>query len=308
MTAAPSTSPPTTTPAADATPAPVTEVDVRNLQDKFNTLLNQRNAHNDLAKAAREERDLLNEGRRAKSADIKPLSAARDAANEVANVHRQARDQYQEQAKALIAEKKGKSGAVEKSLPLMVRKLRNELQAMIEQQQTTTLTVAKERVLVEKISETWKSLKEKEAELQKQKAVQVDLSETDGSIDALFAKADEEHEKYVAARATANEAHGKLVGIFKELRVLEAESDKKHNEFIAHKQKADEFHNKGMELREKVMSIRGERKAQFDAERKEIRDVNQTARRNVSDPKAVERHNDSLLEQMKKGGKITLGF
>jgi len=63
-----------------------------------------------------------------------------------------------------------------------------------------------------------------------------------------------------------------------------------------------------MELREKVMSIRNERKAAFDAARAEVREVNQVARRNVSDPKAIERHNESLLEQMKKGGKISLGF
>ena len=56
------------------------------------------------------------------------------------------------------------------------------------------------------------------------------------------------------------------------------------------------------------MFVRNERKAAFDAERSELREVNQVARRNVNDPKAIERHNDSLLEQMKKGGKIQLGF
>ncbi len=63
-----------------------------------------------------------------------------------------------------------------------------------------------------------------------------------------------------------------------------------------------------MELRERVMAVRNERKAAFDAQRSEIREVNQTARRNVNDPMAIDRHNESLLEQMKKGGKISLGF
>ena len=68
------------------------------------------------------------------------------------------------------------------------------------------------------------------------------------------------------------------------------------------------MHNKAMELREKVMAIRNDRKAAFDAQRNEIREVNQTARRNVSDPRAIERAQESALDQLKKGGKIKLGF
>jgi len=284
------------------------KVDIRNLQDKFNNLLNTRNEHNDLAKQARTERDQLNEARRLKSIEIEEHKTARDAANEVMRQHKELRNAYQDQAKALIDEKKGKAGAVSNSLPLQVRKLRNELQAMVEQQQTTTLTVAKERVLVEKIAETWKELKAKETELQKQKAVEVDLSGADASIDALFAKADEEHAKVSAAMKEAQAHHEKFIAGVKEVRVLVGEANKKHAEFVAHKEKADESHTKAMELREKVMQIRGERKAAFDAERKEIQQVNQTARRNVADPKVLDRLKDDALEQLKKGGKISLGF
>jgi uncharacterized coiled-coil DUF342 family protein len=287
---------------------PMGEGDVRNLQDKFNNLLNTRNEHNDLAKAARTERDQLNEARRSKLAELDTHKAARDAANAVMRTHKELRNQYQDQAKALIEQKKGKTGGVERSLPLTVRKLRNDLQAMVEQQQTTSLSVQKERLLVEKIAETWKELKSKEAELGKQKAVIADMSETDGSIDALFAKADEEHAKVSAAMKEAQAHHESFIAGIKEVRVLVSEANAKHAAFVAHKTKADESHNKAMELREKVMAIRGERKAAFDAERREVREVNTQARRNVSDPKAMDRHNDSLLEQMKKGGKITLGY
>ncbi len=295
--------------AAPATPeAPLTEGDVRNLQDKFNNLLNTRNEHNDLAKAARTDRDQLNEARRVKLAELDVHKAARDAANAVMRTHKELRNQYQDQAKALIEQKKGKTGGVERSLPLTVRKLRNDLQAMVEQQQTTSLSVAKERLLVEKIAETWKELKAKEQVLSQQKSIVADMSETDGSIDALFAKADEEHQKVAAAMKEAQAHHEAFIAGVKEVRVLVSEANAKHAAFVAHKTKADECHNKGMEMREKVMSIRGERKAAFDAERREVREVNQSAQRKVSDPRAIERHNDTLLEQMKKGGKITLGF
>ena len=306
MSAAPAPSTPSNAPEGEGEAA--ARVDVRNLQDKFNSLLSQRNEYNDLAKKAREDRDLLNEGKRSKFTEIDQHKVARDAANEEMRKHKEVRNAYQDQAKALIAEKKGKTGAVERSLPLTVRKLRNDLQSLVEQQQTTQLTIAKERVLVEKISATWKELKEKEAELQKQKSVEVDLSDTDQAIDQLFAKADEAHAEVSKWMKVAQEHHEKLVAGYKEIRVLEAESDKKHAEFIAYKTKADEAHNKAMELREKVMAIRGERKAEFDARRKEIQEVNQTARRAVNDPRAIERHQETALDQLKKGGKISLGF
>lgn len=317
MTAADAASQPkTATPAApaaaaeapEAAPAKEQYVDIRNLQDKFNSLLEQRNNFNDLARKAADERNQLNEQRRSKAAGIEASKVARDAANEEMRKHKELRNAYQDQAKALIAEKKGKAGAVSSSLPLQVRKLRNDLQAMVEQQQTTTLTIAKERVLVEKIAETWKELKAKEQELAKQKSVQVDLSDTDQSIDALFAKADEEHELVTKFMKEAQTHHEAFIAAVKETRVLVAEANKKHDEFVACKTKADEMHNKAMELREKVVQIRGERKAQFDAQRAEVREVNQVARRNVADPKGIERAQESALDQLKKGGKISLGF
>lgn len=299
------------TPAAAATPAveaPKTEADVRNLQDKFNHLLDQRNQFNDLARAAAEQRNQLNDQRREMAAGIDAHKTARDAANEEMRKHKELRNAYQDQAKALIAQKKGKAGALERSLPLMVRKLRNDLQAKIELQQTTSLSVQKERVLVEEISAIWKDLKEKEAELKKQQAVAVELSGQDSDIDALFAKADAEHEEVLKFQKVAQEHHEKFIAAVKETRVLVNEANAKHAEFVAAKTKADENHNKAMELREKVMAIRNDRKAAFDAARQEVREVNQVARRNVNDPKAIERHNESLLDQMKKGGKISLGF
>lgn len=312
MTAAEAASQPkTATPAASAADGEngaKAHVDLRNLQDKFNSLLEQRNSFNDLARKAADERNQLNEQRRSKAAGIEESKAKRDAANEEMRKHKELRNAYQDQAKALIAEKKGKAGAVNNSLPLQVRKLRNDLQAKIELQQTTSLTIAKERVLVEEISELWKQLKVKEAELKQQKSVAVNLSETDQSIDALFAKADEEHEQVTKWMKEAQAHHEAFIAAVKETRVLVNEANTKHAEFVACKTKADECHTKAMELREKVMQVRGERKAEYDARRKEVQEVNQVARRNVADPRAIERAQDSALDQLKKGGKIQLGF
>src|SRR5205823_2722739 len=143
---------------------PAAPVDVRNLQDKFNSLIEGRNQSNDLARGAADERNLLNEARRTKSQELEVHKAARDAANEV---------------------------------------------------------------------------KGKEAELKQQKTVEIDLSDTDGSIDGFFAKADEEHAKVVAALKEAQGHHEKFIAGVKEVRTLVSEANKKHAEFVAHKLKAD---------------------------------------------------------------------
>lgn len=284
------------------------KVDVRNLQDKFHALLDQRNEYNDLAREARDGRNLLNDHRREKAKEIEDHKVARDRKNAEMKEHKDLRNAYQDQAKALIAQRKGKAGAIEKSLPLRVRKLRNEIQQALERQETTVLSPAKEKDLIDDVRRKRAELAELEAELGKQKATSVDLSDTDAAIDELFKKADEEHEKVVALQKLANEHHDRFVEAVKATRVTAAEADKKHQEFIALKTKADEYHNKAMELREKVMAVRGERKAEYDARRKEIGDINSRARQNVSDPRAIEKANESALDALKKGGKISLGF
>lgn len=282
--------------------------DLRNLQDKFHGLLDQRNSYNDLAKEAREGRNLLNDQRREKAEGLEQLKATRDAANQKMREHKERRNAYQDQAKALIGQKKGKAGSVERSLPLRVRKLRGEIESLMERQETSVMSPAKERDLVDDVRMKRTELKDLEAEMEKQKLLSVDLDDTDAAIDDLFKKADAEHEMVKKFHAESNESHEKFVATIKELRVIGGEANEKHAAFVAFRVKADEFHNKAMELREQIGEIRGVRQAEFNARRKEIGDVNARARAAVNDPKAMEKATDSALEDLKKGGKISLGF
>lgn len=281
--------------------------EIRNLQDKFHNLLDQRNHYNDLAKEARDGRNLLNDQRREKAELLEELKGKRDAANDEMRKHKERRNAYQDQAKALIAQKKGKTGALERSLPLRVRKLRNDIENALERQETTVMAPHKERDLIDSVRHMQAELDRLEKELAKQKTIEVDLDDTDQAIDQLFAQADAEHEKVKKWNETARGHHEKFVATIKEIRVVQKEADTKHKEFVAIKEKADEYHNKAMELREKVMAVRGERRAEFQRRRDEINSVNRAARQNVNDPKAIEKANEDALEQLKKGGKISLG-
>ncbi len=295
---------------AEATPAtdnPTEKVDLRNLQDKFHGLLDQRNAMNDQGREARDARNLLNDQRREKSEELQKHKEARDEANKKMREHKERRNAYQDQAKALIAQKQGKKGAMERSLPLQVRKLKNEIENMMERQETQVMTVEKERDLVDNVRKMRHELEGLEEQLKQQQAVKVNLDDTDVAIDQLFKEADLEHERVQEFNTVARDHHDKFVAALKEIRMISKEADSKHQEFIAIRKKADEYHNKAMELREKIVEVRGERKAEYDRRKGEIREVNQRASR-VNDPKAIEKANQSALEDLKKGGKITLGF
>lgn len=280
--------------------------ELRNLQDKFHNLLDQRNHYNDLAREARDNRNLLNDQRREKAEELQKHKEARDATNAKMRAAKETRNAYQDQAKALIAQKKGKKGAIERSLPLKLRKLRNEVEQAMEKQETTVLSPEKERDLIDAVRAKKAEIKELEQQLGEQQALQVDLDDTDKAIDELFANADAEHEKVKALNAEASGHHEKFVAALKEIRTLQKESDEKHQEFIAIRKKADGYHEKAMELREKVMAIKKERHEDYKARKQEIRDINESARRRVDDPKAREKATEDALEQLKKGGKISL--
>ncbi len=282
------------------------KVDIRNLQDKFHGLLDQRNHYNDLAREARDARNLLNDARAEKSKEIDEHKKTRDQLNDRMREHKERRNAYQDQAKALISEKKGKTGALERSLPLQVRRLKADIQGLLEKQETTVMTPAKENALVDQVKQKRRELAELEAKLEKQKALTGDLDDTDSTIDDLFKKADAEHEKVVEFQKRASEHHDKFVAAIKEVRTISSEADDKHKEFIAYRKKADEFHEKAMELREKVMEVKGERAAHFKAQRDEIRGVNQRAMQAVNNPEARKKAEDNALDMLKKGGKISL--
>lgn len=283
------------------------KVDLRNLQDKFHLLLDQRNAQNDAGKEARDTRNLLNDQRRERSEELDKLKTVRDAANAKMREHKELRNSYQDQAKALIAEKKGQKGGLERSLPLRVRKLKNDIENSLERQETQVMTIEKERTLVDSVRHMRHELEGLEEQLKQQAAVKINLDDSDLAIDQLFKEADLQHEKVQEYNKIAREHHDKFVDNIKEIRIISKEADDKHKAFIAIRKKADELHHKAMELREQMGAIRGERKAEYDQQKGEIRDVNRRAG-SVTDPKAIAKANDSALDALKKGGKISLGF
>ncbi len=280
--------------------------DYENLQKRYDAFVQKRNELNDLGRQLRQERDLLNEGHREFRKRMDEASKKRDELNAKMREAKKRRNEFQAQAKQLIGQRKGKAGGGEKSIPLQVRQLEKEVRDLDRKQETQPHTIHEERDLLKIIKAKQEELTELRKKMEAHRALKVDLSDLDGSIDELFRLADAEHEQVKAFNKEATKWHDEFVKAAEEGRVVQREGNEKHQEFIAVREKADEQHKKAMELKEKMISIRNEERKEREAHRRELKEYNESVRQEVADPKKMDEHADDALDALKKGGKISL--
>jgi phosphoserine phosphatase len=293
-------------PQQSAAPRSDSRQEYDNLQKRYDGFVQKRNELNDLARQLRQERDLLNEGHRTFRSRMDEAAKKRDAINVEMKEAKKRRNEFQAQAKALIGQRKGKSGDVAKSLPLQVRQLEKQVRDLSHKQETQPHTIEAERDLLKLIKQKQDELTELKSKLEAHRELKVDLSDMDSAIDELFRRADEEHEKVKALNKESSKWHDEFVKAAEEGRVVQREGNEKHQEFIAVRQKADEQHKKAMELKEKMIELRQGQRQEREAHRRELREYNESVKREVADPKKIEAHADDALEALKKGGKISL--
>lgn len=279
-----------------------------NLQKRFDTLVEKRNELNDVAKQLRQERDLLHEGRREFKERMDKAKAERDRLNAEMKAAKAKRNEYQKQAKDLIGSRKGKAGEVAKSLPLQARQLEKQIRDLEHKQETQPHTIEEERELLKIVKAKQTELNEIKAKLDADREIKVDLSNLDEAIDELFKLADAEHARVQELHKEAQKWHDEFVAAVEESKVLTKEANDKHLAYVDARRRADENHKKAMELREDIGNIRGEQRAERDAARREIQDINKQARDAVADPKKIDEKADESLDSLKKGGKISFGF
>ena len=295
---------------AEDAPAKAEErrAELDNVQRRFDALIQKRNELNDASRQLRQERDLLNNGRQEFRDRLEKAKTERERCNALMAEARTRRNEFQGQAKALIGSRKGKAGAMAQSLPLQVRQLEKQVRDLEFQQQTTQITIEKERELLKVLKAKGTELAQLKTQLTAQREIKVDLDNIDGSISELFAQADLAHKEMQAHYAEAQQHHEEFVKAIEESRVVSREADGKHKEFVAARIAADDAHQKAMELREKMIAIQGERRAEFEADRRELREVNQAARQAVADPRRLEEKAEDDLALLKTGGKIRIGL
>jgi phosphoserine phosphatase len=275
-------------------------------EKKYEELLEKRNEVNDLAKAMRDARDLINQKKDATLDLVTSLKGEKDKYFRIRREHVELRNRFQAKAKELITKKKDRAKRIFADLPSEVNALRAELKYLEMQQQTQPMPIEEERKFTDDIRKKHADLQEKEKLLGEQSTLTTEVKELDGGIDDLFKKADEEHANVVELSSKIDELNKRIKGLIDELTSMHNESNKKHELHLKLRARADEYHLKAQEMRTKVIAMKREKNADEHEGRQVIKQSNAETRQFFSNKSTEEKIKDDALEKLKKGGKIEL--
>ena len=260
---------------------------LKDAEKKYQSYIQKRNELNDMAKVVREERDMIHESRKGLKTEIDKVKKERDELVAKMRQHKKIRNKYQEEAKKLIEAKRKKKGAVFKNLPIRVEELKADFQMLEYRQETVPMSPQEENELIEKIRLKREEYERTKIHLEKQKEVEIDISDKDKAIDEIFKKADEEHklvQKYYDENQKKHERYMQLVN---EMSVSIAEANKKHDQYVELRQEAQKTHDKAFEMKSKIFGIKDERRKRFQEAKQMIKEQNIKARKATMDVKKL---------------------
>ena len=279
---------------------------LKDAEKKYQAYIEKRNELNDMAKVIREERDMINNSRKDLKEKVDKVKKERDDLVSKMRHHKEIRTKFQEEAKKLIKARGKKKGEVFRNLPLRVEELKADFQMLEYRQETVPMSPAEENELIDTLREKRKDYEKTKKQLNKQKLVEIDISDKDNTIDELFKKADEEHKMVQKYYDENQKKHEKYIKLVNELSLSIAEGNKKHEQYMKIRNEAQKIHDKAFEMRSKIIAIKGERRKRWDEAKKAIKDQNIKARKAVMDKEKLEKIADKSVDALKKGEKISL--
>jgi uncharacterized coiled-coil DUF342 family protein len=279
---------------------------LKDSEKKYQSYIEKRNELNDMAKAIREERDMINDSRKDLKKQADTLKKERDELVTKMKFHKDMRNKLQKEAKKLIEAKQKKKGEVFKNLPLRIEELKADVQMLEYRQETVPMNPGEENELIDKIREKKEEYKKTKKLMEKQKLVEIEISDKDNAIDELFKKADEQHTLVQKYYKENQQKHEKYIKLVNELSLSISESNKKHEHYIELRAEAQKVHDKAYEMKSKIISIKGERRKRRDEAKKAIQEQNIKARKAVLDKEKLDKIADKSVQSLKKGEKINL--
>ncbi len=274
---------------------------------RFQSLLERRDALNREAELLRQERDLVHGKKREIGANLRELKERRASFAGEARKHRQKRNEFQGKAKALIEMKRRLRGSGHADVGGELRALKQRVAQMDMRQQTASLTLREENDLLAELKESMKRLKGLEALKADQDKIAKEIKDVDASITELFEAAEKEHAVSVALSERARAVHEEALGLVHQISALILEGNEKHEAHLAARAKADEVHAKVVEMREKVLSIRGAKRTEAREARTLLRQQNRAVREALLDERKLEASADAALKALLEKGKVEIG-
>ena len=274
---------------------------------KLQSLLERRDVLNREAQLLRQERDLVHEKKREVSEKLRALKDRRASFAADARGHRAKRDEFQGKAKALIDMKRKLRSSGHADVGAELRALTKRVSQMEMRQQTASLTLIKENELLAELKESMKRLKVLERLKSDQDKIAMEVRDVDAGITELFNAAEKEHEAAAALSAKARAVHAEALGLSAQVSALVLEGNETHEGYLAARGKADEVHAKVVEMREKVLSIKGARQAEAREARDLLRQQNRAVRTALLDERKLEASADAALKALLEKGKVEIG-
>ncbi len=273
---------------------------------KLESLLEKRDALNQEAALARQERDMVHEKKRELSAKLREIKDRRGDLAAQARAHRAKRDEFQAKAKALIELKRKLRAPGGSSASEELRGLKRRIAQMELRQQTASLTLAAENELIDELKGHIKRAKELEVLKGEQDKVIKEVKDLDATITDLFAKADAEHKAATDLSAQAQAVHQETIDLVQGISALILEGNAKHEAFLEARAKADEVHAKVVEMRDKVVTIKGARRSEQREARDLLRSQNRSVRRALYDEKKLEEAADAAVKALLQKGRVEI--
>ena len=280
--------------------------DLRSAEEKFRALLNKRDDINSQAAAFRTERDGLNAKKREVQEKIREERDQRDALVAEMRTHKDQRNDLQRQAKELIEFKRKLKGRPLGDLNDEIKALSKQIKELNLKQQTVPMALPEEKKLLDDLRAKIAELERIKVILSEQEKIVKEIHNIDQSIDELFRRADKEHEEVVRLSKESQERHDRVTGLMKEVAVLKGAADKNHADFVKLKGEADGVHQKAVEMRDKIIEIRKERRAAWQEERDSIKAVNEATRKALDDERRRDQAAEEALELLLKKKKVEI--
>ena len=280
--------------------------ELRSAEEKFQSLVTKRDELSQQAQAIRVERDALNDKKKELRGYLDELRDQRRSLSSKVGNHKKKRDDLQLKAKSMIAMKQKLRSGMNKEARMSLTDKKREMHRLEMEQQTIPVPIEEEAELVKKIRNLYKQISELEGLVKEQKEIQLSVQEIDDTIDEAFKLANSEHQHLMLYVNERREIDSKLDTVVNDIGIVIAAADKKHQEFLETRDAADAQHNKARDLRDKILEIRAEKRAERDEQRRDLAEVNASVRKELLDKDKLDKAADSALKQLLSKGKIEL--
>ena len=282
--------------------------EVKLAEERFQNCIDKRNAFNEEARTIRDERNSLHDQRNKVMKEVLKYRKKMEVNKKAKTKHIKSRDSAMSKVKQLneLKQKKRKGRKGAKSVKDTVQAIISEILATENRLETTEMTIAKEREVLEKLSILRRSLTDQQKTLTTHEHLHSEVKELDEEIGTAISQSNEQHDEVVKLAKLNKDLYKKNKELMKEAHHLSSEANKKHEEFIFIRKKADHQHAKAMEMLETLRTHRKTAREERQARWRVVKDHRKNIKKELYDPDKLESVADDALQELMSGGKISL--